>query len=182
MDRGFSKNAVFEEIVRLEKKFFPKYHYNVKDVREFHRQSKGYSLILSDNDKVAGYLIPVLFHGKNYLQILTIAINKIYQKKGYGAKLIKKCEETAKSLKINKVIIRADVQYPILKTLKNLEYHPMKLKEISQFIKEGIFSDKDYIGRFTSKKLKLFSKVYIITKGIGKKNPFSFIPMIKRIG
>ena len=102
---GFSKTTIFNEIVKLEKEFFQKYHYNVKDIKKFYWQSKVYTLILLDKNRIIGYLIPLLFKNKDYLQILTIAIGEKYQKKGYGTKLIKKCEEIAKSLKLKKIIV-----------------------------------------------------------------------------
>ena len=130
-----------------------------------------------------GYLIPILFKNKDYLQILTIVIDKNHQKKDYGTKLIKRCEDIAKSLKLKQVIVRADVSYPILKTLKNLKYFPMQLGEFNKFIKEGVFSSNDAIkNKLSDAELsKLFPEAYIITKDIGKKNPFSFIPMVKNI-
>ncbi len=180
--RGFNKLTVFKETAGLEKEFFPQYPYNIKDIKKACQRSKGYALILLDKDKVVGYLIPLLFRNKPYLQILTIAVNKKYQKKGYGTKLLERCGETAKSLKLKKIIIRADVSYPILKTLKNLGYMPMGLEEIKEFIKEGIFSAKDSIKKVRNPKIaKLLPKAYTLTKDIGKENPFSFIPVVKNI-
>lgn len=182
--KGFSKTSIFKEIVRLEKEFFPEYPYNIKDIKNFYQQSKGYTLILLNKNKVVGYLIPLLFENKDYLQILTLAVDRNYQRRGYGTKLIRKCEEIANLLKLKKIIARADLSYPILKTFKNLKYGSMQLEEINEFIKEGIFSSKDKIkkGIFDSKISNLFSKAYIITKDIRKKNSYSFVPMIKYIG
>lgn len=181
--RDFHELTVFKEIVRLEKWFFPKYPYDIKDIKQACQKSNGCTLILLDKNKVIGYLIPLFFKNKNYLQILTIAVNKKYQKKGCGTKLLERCEETAKSLKLKKIIIRTDVSYPILKTLKNLKFTPMKLEEIKEFAIEGIFSANDRIKKVHSPKIiaNLLPKAYIITKDIGKENPFSFIPMIKDI-
>ncbi|MBI2101302.1 hypothetical protein HYT53_01715 [Candidatus Woesearchaeota archaeon] len=55
--------------------------------------------------------------------------------------------------------------------------------DINNFTKEGIFSPKDDIKKeiFKSKISALFPKAYIITKDIGKKSHYSFIPMIKNI-
>ena len=174
---GFSRTKIFNEIVELEKEFFPKYYYNIKDIRKFCKQSNGFTLILLDKNEVIGYLISLLFRNKDYLQILTVAVNKSYQKKGYGTKLIRKCEEIAKSLKLKRIIIRAENNYTILKTLKNLKYKPMGLKEINEFKDDGVFDVDDKIEKISN----LFSNACLITKNIGKKNPFSFIPMIKHI-
>src|SRR3989338_11510366 len=139
LKKEFNKTIIFNEIVKLEEEFFPKYHYNLKDIQKFYRQSKGYTLILLDKNKIAGYLIPILFKNKDYLQLLTIAVSKKYQKRGYGTKMLKRCEEIAKMLQLQRIITRAEVSYPILKTLKNLKYIPMKLKDINAFMKEGVF-------------------------------------------
>lgn len=134
LKKGFGKTIIFNEIAKLEKQFFPKYYYNIRDIEKFYLQSNGCTLILLDKNKIAGYLIPILFENKDYLQILTIAIGKKYQKGGYGTSLIKKCEGIAASLKLRRIIIRANISYQILKTLKNLEYLPMKSEEIKEFI------------------------------------------------
>lgn len=180
---GFNKTFIFKWIVELEKEFFPKYPYNIKDIKKFHELSNGYSLILIYKDDIIGYLIPILFKNKDYLQILTIAVDKKHQKKGYGTKLINRCEDIAKSLKLKVVIIRADVSYPIVRILKKLKYNPMQLRDINKFTKEGIFSSKDIIKNKISdiKISSLFPKAFLIAKYIGKKNPYSFIPMIKKL-
>ena len=178
--KGLKKIVIFKQIEKLEKKFFPEYPYNFKDIKNAYQKSNGSTLLLFDKNKIVGYLIPLLFKNKDYLQILTIAVDKNHQKKGYGTKLIKKCEEIADSLKLKRVIIRADVSYPILRILKNLEYLPMKAKEIDEFRKERLFNSKDKIKKANFENLNL-SQVYIITKDIGKKNPYSFIPMIKNL-
>lgn len=150
--KGFNENIIFKEIAELEKKFFSQYHYNVRDIKQFCQKSGGHTLILLSKNKIVGYMIPLLFRNKHYLQILTIAVDKNYQKKGYGSKLITKSEEIAKSLKLKNVLIRADISYPILKTLKNLKYKPMQLGDIKKFIKDGLFSSKDIIKNGISNK------------------------------
>ena len=175
--RGFSRARVFNEIVKLEKEFFPQYHYNLQDIKKFCKQSNCCTLIFIDKNRIAGYLIPLLFKNKDYLQILTIAVNKNYQKKGFGTELIKKCEEIAKALSLKMILVRAGNSHPILKTLENLRYKPMDLKLINGFIDEGVFSPNDKIKKMSN----LFPKAYLITKDIGKKTPYSFIPMIKYI-
>ncbi len=181
--KGFNENTLFKEIAKLEKKFFSQYPYNVRDIKQFCQKGGGYTLILLSKNKIVGYLIPLLFKNKHYFQILTIAVDKNYQKKGCGTKLIAKSEEIAKSLKLRNVLIRADISYPILKILKNLKYKPMQLGDIKKFIKDGLFSSKDIIknGIFNVSIPNLFPKAYAITKDIGKKNPYSFIPMIKKL-
>lgn len=140
-------------------------------------------MILIYKDNIIGCLIPILFKNKDYLQILTIAVDKKHQKKGYGTKLINRCENIAKSLKLRRVIIRADVSCPIVKILKKLKYRSMQLKDFNEFTKEGIFSSKDTIKNKISdtKIATLFPKSFVMAKHIGKKNPYSFIPMIKNI-
>ena len=137
--RGISKTTIFNEIVKLEKEFFPKYHYNIEDIKKFHELSNGYSLILVYKDSIIGYLIPILFKNKDYLQILTVAVDKKHQKDGYGTKLIKRCENIAKSLELKRVIGRADVSYPIVKILKKLKYRSMQLKDFNEnFYETGL--------------------------------------------
>jgi len=183
INKGFSKNAIFKEIAGYEGEFFLEYPYTVKDIKEFCQKSRGYILILLDKNRIIGYLIPLLFRNRDYLQILTIAVGRNYQKRGYGTQLIRKCEEIANSLRLKRVIVRADVSYPILKTCKNLKYLTMGLRDINEFIKEGIFSPDDKVKKAIpgSKLPDLFPRAYIITKNIGKKNSFSFVPMIKHL-
>ncbi|MBI2101301.1 GNAT family N-acetyltransferase [Candidatus Woesearchaeota archaeon] len=116
---GISKNLIFKKIAGLEREFFPNYPYNINGIKKSHKLSNGCTLIAFDKGNVIGYLIPLFFKSKDYLQILTIAVDKKHHKKGYGTELIKKCERIARSLKLKSVILRADVSYPILKTLKN---------------------------------------------------------------
>lgn len=180
---GFNKTSIFKRIAELEKEFFPKYPYNIRDIKKFHELSNGYSLILIYKDNIIGYLIPILFKNKDYLQILTIAVDEKHQKKGYGTKLIKRCENIAKSLKLKRVIIRADVSYPTVKNTKKLKYRSMQLKDFNEFVKEGVFSSEDIIKNKISdtKIATLFPKAFVIAKHIGKKNPYSFIPMVKKL-
>ena len=86
---GFKAHDIFLEITRLEEEFFPEYPYTVNDIELFHKRSSGHSLILIGNNKVCGYLIPILFDSKDYLQILTVAVDKESQKRGYGTSLFK---------------------------------------------------------------------------------------------
>ena len=180
---GISRNFIFKKIAELEKEFFPKYPYNIKDIKKFHKLSNGYTLIAFDKDNVIGYLIPLLFKSKDYLQILTIAVDKKHHRKGYGTKLIKKCEKITKNFGLNRIIILAEILYQILKTLKKLGYRPMQTEDINKFTKEGIFGSSDDIKKeiFQSKISALFPTAHVITKDIGKKNHYSFIPMIKNI-
>ncbi len=179
--KGFDKIDLCNKIARQEEEFFPQYPYNTGEIKNACEQSSGNALLLVDEKKVVGYLIPLLFENKNYLQILTIAIDKNHQRKGYGTKLIEECEQIAKSLRLKRVISRVDPSYPPLKTFKNLGYAPMRLEEIEEFISEGIFSSEDEI-RKGEQNLELFPEGYhIMTKDIGKKNFFSFVPMVKNL-
>ncbi len=186
LDKLENKDNLFVNIVKLEQEFFPEYPYNLNDIKDAHQKSRGKSLVVIYENKLIGYLIPMFFENKNYVQILTIAINKNFQRKGLGKQLIRTFEDSLKLENINIILARADISFPILKMFKYLKYKPMNLKEINYFIEESIFSSEDKLVEIKEKCsnkdiLNLFKKAFIIIKDIKKRNPFSFIPVIKNI-
>ncbi|MEK0348147.1 MAG: hypothetical protein QQN44_07455, partial [Nitrosopumilus sp.] len=76
--KGFSKETIFDKIISLENEFFPKYPYSLEDIKNAHEQSRGNSLILIEKNELIGYLMPILFKNKDYIQILTVAIDRDY--------------------------------------------------------------------------------------------------------
>ena len=54
----------------------------------------------------------------------------------------------------------------------------MSKEHIEKFIVEGIFSKDDKIRKLDDSHIPL-EDAWVITKEIGKENPFSFVPMVK---
>ena len=97
------------------------------------------SLIIEENGKIIGVLKGKIL-SKSTLKVSTLFIAIRYQKKGFGSKLLKKVENNARKIGIQKIILKANPKavnfyrklgyekttgIRILKTLGNLKIQPM---------------------------------------------------------
>ncbi|XP_031503789.1 uncharacterized protein LOC116266630 [Nymphaea colorata] len=113
LPRGTTDSPVVEEIVKLERRLFPKHEsLSSSFYQELGKKNGGllYCVLLDEGkpkEQVVGYVM-YFFPSSLYASVTKLAVRENYRRKGYGEALLKAAIEKCRSRRIQRICLHVD--------------------------------------------------------------------------
>lgn len=133
LDKSLAKKYL-PEIMKIERQCFKETRWVRKNILLDLPGKWENSLIIKNNDKIAGYLVSALLR-TNQMHIYRIAILPEYGRKGYGSKLLQQVINTCSSKSVKYITVEVCARFPVDRFYLKSGFKLLKESELIKYIR-----------------------------------------------